>query len=112
MVPPLYSVAQEEHCACAELVVSPSRQSTVKNADNFQCDMSSLPYAAALKFARSTRHRPQQMSGSAFSCARNDTFFRDCLLLGLIGGRAGLAILAGQTPDALRTPATPSWLIR
>jgi hypothetical protein len=30
-------------------------------------------------------------------------------LLGLI--RDELAIFAGQTPDALKTPATPSWLI-
>ena len=32
------------------------------------------------------------------------------LLLGLI--RDKLAIFAGQTPDALKTPATPSWLSR
>ena len=33
----------------------------------------------------------------------------NCPLLGLM--RDELAIFAGQTPDALKTPATPSWLI-
>jgi hypothetical protein len=48
------------------------------------------------------------MSRSAFSCPQQHVSV-NCLLLGLI--RDELAIFAGQTPDALKTPATPSWLI-
>jgi hypothetical protein len=46
---------------------------------------------------------PQQMSGSAFSFVRNDTFPRNYLLLGLIGGRAGrLGHAMRRGPRALR----------